>query len=77
MKVNPTPWEQSPPSEASSRLASQEIPYQFWNQNIHCRVRKSPPLLPVLRHTNPVHTFPPYFCKIRSIILSPTLKSTK
>jgi hypothetical protein len=33
------------------------------------RVHKSPPLAPILSQMRPVHTFPPYFPKIRSYII--------
>jgi hypothetical protein len=31
---------------------------------VHYRVQKGPPLLPILRHVSPVHTFPTYLRNI-------------
>jgi hypothetical protein len=56
--------EQSPSSAANSRSASQKIPRLLWDTNVHYRVHKSPPMVPVLRNMNSVHTLPPYFIKI-------------
>jgi hypothetical protein len=36
--------------------ASQEISRLLWNPKIHCRVQKSPPLIPILSEMNLVHT---------------------
>jgi len=41
------------------------------------RVQNSPPLVPMLIQTNPVHTFPPYFPKIYSNIFLATHRSSE
>jgi hypothetical protein len=58
--------EQNPSSEAHS--ASKEIPRLLLNPKVYFRVHKSPPLVPIRSHMNPIHTFPPYFSKIHSCI---------
>jgi len=66
---------QNPPSEADSNSASQDIPRLLWNPKIHCRVRKSPLLVPRLSQMNPINNFPLYFPKIRCNIMLPEVSS--
>jgi hypothetical protein len=47
--------------EANNHSASQEIPCRLWNTEVHNRVHKSLPLVPILGHMNPIYTFPLYF----------------
>jgi hypothetical protein len=50
--------ELSPSSEVASYASSQEFSNIFWNPEVYYRVRKSPPLDPVLSHINLVYTSP-------------------
>jgi hypothetical protein len=61
--------ELSPSSKAICCSAVQEFSNILWNRNIHCRVHKSLPQVPILNQVNPAHTIPSCFSKIRFNII--------
>ena len=64
--------EQSPSWEANRFSASKRIPRSLCNPNIHYRIRKCPPPVPILSHIYPVHVLTPHFLNIHLNIILPS-----
>jgi hypothetical protein len=58
-------------TELSPSWATQELPSISWNPKVQYRVHKSPPLVPILSHINPIHAIPSYLSKIHFNIVHP------
>jgi hypothetical protein len=59
--------ELTPSWEAANCAVTQEIPSILWNSEVHYRVHKSPPRVPILSQISPIYTIPSYLSKIRFI----------
>jgi hypothetical protein len=46
--------------KAANCATTQKIPRISWKAEVHYRVHKSPALVPILSHINPIHTIPFY-----------------
>jgi hypothetical protein len=61
--------ELSPSWETANCAATIELPSILWNPNVHYRVHKSPPLVPILSQIGQIPTIPAY---LRSILILST-----
>jgi hypothetical protein len=57
--------------EAANCAPTQELPSILWNPKVHYHVHKSPLLVPILSHINPIHTTSFSLYKIHFNIIRP------
>jgi hypothetical protein len=57
--------QQSPPWEANSHSAGQEILRLLWNPTVHNHVRKNPTMVPIPSQMNPIHILTSYLIMMK------------
>jgi len=67
--------QQDPSSEANSSTASQKTPHVLWNLNVHYRIHKRLPCVPILSHIIPLHASASNFWKTPFNIIIPSTPS--
>jgi hypothetical protein len=69
--------ELSPSWEPANCTATQELPGVLWNPKVYYCVHMSPPLIPILSQSSPIHPIPFYLSKINLNIVHPPTICTK
>jgi hypothetical protein len=59
-------WQTSDEQIVAQIIKKIPVIYGIWNTNVHYRVHKNPPLIPILSQLNLAHTAPTY---MRSVVL--------
>jgi hypothetical protein len=62
--------------KAANCAATQELPSILWNPKVQYRVHKSPPLVPIWNHNNPIYTIPSYLSTIHFNLVNPPTSSS-
>jgi hypothetical protein len=68
--------QQSASWEANRFAASQEIPRILWNPEVHYRIHKCPPPVPIMSRLDSDHTLTSHFLKIHLKIILPSTSAS-
>ena len=67
-----TPWSRVLLEKLTGFAANQQILHILWSPEVHYRIHKRPPPVPILSQLHPVPTTPSHFLKIRLNIILPS-----